>query len=203
MKTAGPLVVGLTGCFGSGKTTVAKLFREAGAAIVDADRLAHEALEPTSPVFTAIKNEFPEAWPRGAETINRAKLGAIIFADPERRRRLEVMIHPYVFTRMTEEIVRTQAPLVVLEVPLLFETGYDGQCAKTIFVETAEPTIAERLRAKGFAALEIEQRNAAQMSAEEKRKKADFIILNNATIDQTREEVKRVLNALLPERKGA
>ncbi|MBP9865913.1 MAG: dephospho-CoA kinase [Candidatus Omnitrophica bacterium] len=203
MKLGGPLVVGLTGCFGSGKSTVARLFREAGAAIVDADRLAHEALEPASPVFEAIKNEFPDVLNPGGDSINRAKLGAVVFADPERRRQLEVMIHPYVFSRMTQEILRTQAPLVVLEVPLLFETGYDVQCAKTIFVAAPEPLIEERLRAKGFTALEIEQRNAAQMSAAEKSKKADFIILNHSTIDQTREEVQRVLNALLPERKGA
>jgi len=203
MKAGGPLVVGLTGCFGSGKSTVAKIFCEEGAAIVDADQLAHEALECTSPVFQTIKNEFQDICTPGAETINRSKLGRAVFADPARRRRLEAMIHPYVFTRMAEEIARTQAPLIVLEIPLLFETGYDVQCAKTIFVEAPEKTISERLRAKGFTSLEIEQRNAAQMSAEEKRKKADFVILNNETIDQTREEVKRVLNALLPERKGA
>lgn len=203
MKTAGPLVVGLTGCFGSGKSTVARLFREAGAAIVDADRLAHEALEPTSPVFQAIKKEFPDVLTHDGEAINRAKLGGIVFSNPEKRRWLEALIHPYVFTRMAEEILRTQAPLVVLEVPLLFETGYDVQCAKTIFVEAAEQAIAERLQAKGFTPLEIEKRHAAQMSAEEKRKKANFIILNNSTIDQTREEVERVFNALLPERKGA
>ena len=203
MKKAGPVVAGLTGCFGSGKSTVARLFREAGATIVDADRLAHEALEPASPVFQTIKNDFPDSLNSDGTAVQRPKLGAIVFADPERRRKLEALIHPYVFSRMTEEIVRTQAPLVILEVPLLFETGYDVQCAKTIFVEAAEQTIAERLRAKGFTSLEIQQRNAAQMSAAEKRKKADFIILNNATIDQTREEVQRVLNALLPERKGA
>lgn len=203
MKLDGPLVVGLTGCFGSGKSTVAKLFREEGAAIVDADQLAHEALEATSPVFQAIKNEFQDVCTPGSETINRSKLGRAVFVDPARRLRLEAMIHPYVFTRMAEEIARAPAPLVVLEIPLLFETGYDAQCAKTIFVEASDKTIAERLRAKGFTSLEIEQRNAAQMSAAEKRKKADFIILNNETIDQTREEVKRVLNALLPERKGA
>jgi dephospho-CoA kinase len=203
MKTAGPLVVGLTGCFGSGKSTVAKLFREEGAAIIDADQLAHEALEVTSPVYQAIKNEFQDVCTPDTEMINRSKLGRAVFANPVRRRRLEAMIHPYVFTRIAEEIVRTQAPLIVLEIPLLFETGYDMQCAKTIFVEASEKTISERLRAKGFTSLEIEQRNAAQMSAAEKRKKADFIILNNETIDQTREEVKRVLNALLPERKGA
>lgn len=203
MKVDRPLVVGLTGCFGSGKSTVAKLFREEGAAVVDADRLAHEALEPESPVFQMIKSEFQDGLTADGESFSRSKLGIIVFADSKRRATLEALIHPYVFKRMTEEILRTQAPLVVLEIPLLFETGYDVQCAKTIFVETERRRIEERLRAKGFTPLEIEQRNAAQMSAEEKRKKVDFIILNNAAIDQTREEVKRVFNALLPERKGA
>jgi len=203
MKAERPLVVGLTGCFGSGKSTAAKLFHEAGAAVVDADRLAHEALEPGSPVFQAIQKEFPESCGEDGATLNRSKLGLIVFANPERRRKLEAMIHPYVFERMAEEIARTQAPLVVLEVPLLFETGYDVQCDKTVFVEASEKKISERLQAKGFTALDIEQRNAAQMSAAEKRKKSDFIILNHSTIDQTREEVQRVFNALLPERKGA
>ena len=88
MKTTGSTVVGLTGCFGSGKSTVARLFREAGAAIVDADRLAHEALEPASPVFQTIKKEFPDALTPDGETVNRAKLGGIVFSNPEKRRRL-------------------------------------------------------------------------------------------------------------------
>lgn len=203
MKGSRPLVVGLTGCFGSGKSTVAKLFCENGSAIVDADRLAHEALEPGSPVFQAVKHEFPDTLVPGANAVNRAKLGAVVFRDTQKRRKLEAMIHPYVFRRMSEEILRAKAPIVILEVPLLFETGYDAQCDKTIFVEANEKTIQERLRAKGFTPEEVQQRQAAQMSGEEKRKKADFIIMNNDTIDQTRQEVQRVLNALLPERKGA
>jgi len=203
MMISKPLVVGLTGCFGSGKSTVSKLFRERGAVIVDSDRLAHEALEAGSPVFEAIKNEFPDALSESGSELNRSKLGVIVFNDSERRLRLEALIHPYVFRRISEEILRTQAPLIILEVPLLFETGYDVQCAKTIFVDAPEGMIRQRLEAKGFSALQIEQRNAAQMSAEEKKKKANFVIMNDSTIDQTKKEVRRVFNALLPERKGA
>ncbi len=203
MKPSGPLIVGLTGSFGSGKSTVAGLFRECGAAVVDADKLAHEALEPASSLFGALKNEFPDALTPDEMALSRPKLAALVFNEAARRLRLEALVHPYVFERMTQETARAQAPLVVLEVPLLFETGYDVQCSKTIFVEAAAGTIAHRLAAKGFSPLEIGQRNAAQMPFEEKKKKADFVISNNETIDQTRAEVRRIYDALLSDRKGA
>ena len=203
MRAARPLVAGLTGNFGSGKSTVAGLFAGFGARVVDADQLAHEALEPASPVFQAVQNEFPGAVSADGAGFNRKMLASLIFNDAVNRSRLEAIIHPYVFHRMEEEIKKAPEALVILEIPLLFETGYHLQCDKTIFVEAAPDTIAGRLKKKGFSQQEIQQRIAAQMSAGEKKERADFAICNNETIEKTREEVRRIFHQLLSERKGA
>lgn len=192
-----PLVAGLTGSFGSGKTTVSRMFRECGAAVVDADQLAHEALEPQSSLFAALKNEFPDALAADEMSFSRPRLAAIIFADAVRRLRLEAMIHPFVFTRLEEEVARAGSRIVVLEVPLLFETGYDAKCDKTIYVEADAAVTAARMEARGFTAEDIRRRNEAQMKPEEKKQKADFTISNQGTIEQTREEVRRIYDALL------
>ncbi len=204
MPPSRPLIVGLTGSFGSGKSTVARMFGELGARVVDADQLAHEALEPASPVFATLSKEFADALSaEGGAGLSRKKLAVVVFNDPARRSRLEAIIHPYVFGRMEEEIQKAAAPLVILDVPLLFETGYDAQCAKTIYVEASAPVIARRLEKKGFSQGEIDRRNAAQMTGPEKKAKADFTIGNSETLEKTREEVRRIFHRLLSDSKGA
>ena len=203
MKSPRPLIVGLTGSFGSGKSTAARMFGELGACVVDADRLAHEALEPSSPVFATLRKEFSDAFSADGTSVHRKKLAILIFNDAARRRRLEAIIHPYVFRRMEEEIEKAAAPMVVLDVPLLFETGCYAQCAKTVYVDAGPPVIARRLKKKGFSQAEIDQRNAAQMTSREKKEKADFTICNNETLEKTREDVRRIFHRLLSDSKGA
>ncbi len=181
---------------------MAHFFEELGACVVDADKLAHEALLPGSLIYKEIVRHFSEiVLPDGH--LDHKKLAGIIFHDAEKRKKLEALIHPYVFTRIMEEISDAQEPVVVIEVPLLFETGYDRFCHEVIVVNVPESLAAQRLREKGFSEEEMAARRKAQMPLEEKIKKAKRIIDNSGTFQQTRQKVEEIWKSLHPASKGA
>ncbi len=194
----GKVIVGLTGVFGSGKSTVANLFEELGAEIVNTDRLAHEALFEGSSVYEQAAAKFQEAKQAGTLGLDRKKLAAIIFKDAARRKELEKIVHPYVRNRAMEEIADAKAAVVVLEVPLLFEAGFDGFCDVTVAVTAEEKVTEERLIEKGFSRAEIDARRKAQFSQEEKAKRADKVINNSGTLKETRREVEKIWKNLSP-----
>ena len=196
-------IVGLTGGFGTGKTTVAHFFEELGACVVDADKLAHEALMVDSPVYEKIKEAFKEAVLSGNPGLDLKKLAGIIFHDEKKRKKLESFIHPYVLDRIMEEVSESEESVVVVEVPLLFETGYDRFCQQVIVVNAPEALTVERLREKGFSQEEINARKSAQMPLEDKLKRAGMIINNSGTFQQTRREVENIWKKLYPASKGA
>jgi dephospho-CoA kinase len=185
------VVVGLTGIFGSGKTTVSHLMEELGAAVINADHLAHEALWKDSAVYAGIRKLFPEV-PEDAKGLDRKKLGAIVFKDEKRRKDLEKEIHPYVRQRVEAEIADAEEKVVVLEVPLLFEANFDWLCDTTVTVEASREEVEKRLMEKGFSKEEIEARLKAQMPLEEKKKRSKFIINNNGSLEKTRAEVEKI-----------
>lgn len=197
------LIVGLTGSFGSGKTTVSHLLEELGAFVVDADALAHETLMKGAPVFDQIAREFKDAVAADGESMDRKKLAAIIFGDEARRKKLEALIHPYVHERIWEEIAEADGAVVVLEVPLLFEAGFDKFCDKKIVVTASEAEVKKRLSERGFSAGDLKSRMRAQMPVEEKLKLADIVICNDASIETTRKEVEKVWKTLRSLSKGA
>lgn len=195
-----PAVLGLTGSYGSGKSTVAAFFREAGAAIIDADRLAREVVEPGQEAL----GEIAEAL--GAEAIDaqgrldRAAVARMVFEDPARRRVLEQIIHPRVRQRERQMIAQARArgdDLVVADVPLLFESGFDRECDRTCVVVVSEAVRRERLARLGVAPEEIQRRLKAQMSQEEKAARADFVIDNSGTMEQTRRQALRIAGSLI------
>ncbi len=195
------MVIGLTGGFGTGKSTVAGLFQELGACVVDADRLAHEALLAESPVAAEILKLVPDADPGGASELDRKKIAKAVFEDAAKRKKLEALIHPYVFERMEEEIADARERVVVVEVPLLFETGFDKRCDRTVTVIAPGAAAVERLKQKGFSAREIEERQKAQLSLEEKRAKSDWAVDNAGSFENTRNEVKKIWNEIQKELK--
>jgi len=195
------MIVGLTGCFGSGKSTVAHLFEELGAFVVSADRLAHEALEKGSEPFAKIKTQFKDAL--DGQKLDRKKLAKIIFSDAERRKDLESLVHPYVFKRIAEEIADAEERMVVLEIPLLYETGYDQYCFTNVVVTAPEKAIWARLEEDGFTEKEIRARLAAQMPLEEKARRAHLVIDNSGSLAKTKEQVKKIWNKLDTALKGA
>jgi len=178
--------VGLTGGFGSGKSTAARLFKKLGARVVDADQLAHEVFRKGHPLFPKVRSLFPEA--KGSLT--RARAARVIFGNPKRRRALEALIHPYVFQRMREEISRTKAPVIVLEVPLLFESGFDRDCDVTVAVVADRKEIFRRLHPLGRAA--ILARLGAQMPVREKTRRADYVIENSRGLRELEDRVKKL-----------
>ncbi|OGW77894.1 MAG: dephospho-CoA kinase [Omnitrophica bacterium GWA2_52_8] len=189
MKAPDKKVVGLTGSFGSGKSTVANMFRQLGAFVCDADAIAHETLRTGSPVYQKIKKLFPELKAPKDSSLNRKEIAQVVFQDPERRMRLEAVVHPYVFQRLAEEAAAAQEKVVILEVPLLFESGFQKMCDQTIVVKTTGKKITERLKAKGYAAGEILCRQKAQMPLRDKVKNADNVIDNSGNPDKTRRQV--------------
>ena len=188
------IVVGLTGGFGTGKSTAAGMFQELGAWIIDADRIAHEALRKESPVYGEISKLFPEAVTSG--DLDRKKIAAVVFNQPEKKKKIELLVHPYVFERMEQEISEAEETVVVLDVPLLFETGLDQRCDLVCVVDAPETAVRERLKERGFTEKEIDARKKAQMPLEEKKKKANFIINNSQDLEQTKQDVEKIWKGL-------
>lgn len=184
-------VIGVTGSFGTGKSTVTNLFEELGAFKVDADALAHEALMPGSEVFDRIADLFPDALTAGGG-FDRKKIAAAVFADGAKRKKLESIIHPYVFQRIASEISDAEEKIAVVEVPLLFETGFDQYCADVVVVSAPADQIAKRLKEKGFDEKEIEARLKAQLPLAEKMEKADFVINNADGFTETKKQVEKI-----------
>lgn len=192
-KGAEDKVIGaVTGIYGCGKSTVARLFEELGALRVDADLLAHETLLRGSDAFDRLSLIFPEAIDAGTGDFDRGRLAKIVFEDAGRRKQLEAIVHPYVFQRIAEEVAETGQAAVVLEIPLLFETGYDRFCSPNIVVNTDPEIILKRLGEKGIDRQTIEKRWRAQFSLEEKLKRADIVIDNSKSLDETKRQVEDI-----------
>ena len=190
------LVVGVTGGFGCGKSTVLGFFRSLGARVLDSDQLVHEALEKDHPLFKKIAGLFPGAVLADGTSLDRPRLAAIVFADPAERKALEAVLHPYVKQRIEEEIRRAGEKIVMVEVPLLFESGFDSFCDYTLAIEAAEEAVDRRLAAKGFKQQEISARRSAQLSAREKSQRADYVISNSGDFSETRREAEAVWQRL-------
>lgn len=196
------LIIGLTGAFGAGKTTVAHMFEELGAFTIHADEIAHEALSKGSEPYKKVAALFPEAISTENERLDRKKIAAVIFKDSARRKKLEAVIHPYVHQRIWDEITDAEENIVLLDVPLLFESGFDKLCDKTIAVTAEDEEIAKRLREKGFSKEEIGARQNAQLSPAEKNKRANILIHNSESLEKTRLEVKTIWKDLKASLKG-
>ncbi|MSR77089.1 MAG: dephospho-CoA kinase [Candidatus Omnitrophica bacterium] len=189
-------IIGLTGSFGSGKSTVARGFEKLGARVIDADALACEALQVGRKEFDlVVKLLGPQALGCGGD-IDRKAAAEIIFQDSVKRKALEAIIHPYVFKRMDEEISESEENVIILDVPLLFETGLDQRCDQTIVVKAPEQVILERLREKGFSKSEIYARLGAQKPLEEKVLLADFVIDNQGRSEETDKQILKVWDKL-------
>lgn len=195
------MVIGLTGGYAAGKSSIAEIFAEMGACTIDADGLSHEALRRESPVFDKIGALIPEA--REDKALNRDKIAAVIFRDDKKRKELEGLIHPYVFERIAEEIGQTDASVIVLEIPLLFETGFHLHCHHSVVVKTDEEAVLTRLKKRGISRGEFRRRSKVQMSLEEKLKRTDKVVNNSGTLEETRRQVEEIWKDLKLSPKGA
>ena len=194
-------LIGLTGGIASGKSSVSAILRRLGAQIIDADALAREIVEPHQPAWNEIVDTFGNEILQSDQTLNRKKLRKLVFDEPNARKQLEAITHPKIRRLAQEKIaesVATGASLVVYEAPLLFETGIHLWLRPVILVACDTATQKRRLQKRdNLTEAEIEQHLGAQMSLEEKRKLADYVIENNGTLEKLESAVKTAVQAIL------
>ena len=186
-----PLTIGLTGGIAAGKSEALKAFERLGAATLSSDAVVHELLE-TEP----LRGRLVERWgPEvvNAEGVNRAKIGEVVFADPEELTWLEGQIHPLVQQRTAEWLLSLPADteVAVVEVPLLFEAGSDKVFDTTVAVVTADEVRRERAAARGHAL--VDEREARQLTQLEKAERAEHVVANDGSV----EDLERALSSLL------
>ncbi|MGE5579552.1 MAG: dephospho-CoA kinase [Bacillota bacterium] len=191
-------VIGLTGGIASGKSTVSEILAGLGAVIIDADVLSREVTMPGSQGLRRIREAFGDKVIATDGTLDRRKLGTIIFRDEASRQYLNSIIHPLVIQRTEQELRRLQEEarksgksiVAVVDAPLLIEAGVDVICDEVWVVAVSRETQAERLmKREGYTLGEALSRIDAQMPLSEKEKRATHIINNEGTRDQTRERV--------------
>jgi len=200
------LNVGLTGGIASGKSTVAKMFEDNGAYLIDFDALAHFAEQPDQPAWKAIVKSFGKEILNEDGTINRAKLGPIVFADSEKLSRLNSIVHPAVFDlwRRHIEDIRQRNPraIVVSDVPLLIEVSVQHLFDIVILVHVSPQDQIRRLTERNeYSRKEAESRLETQMPIDEKIPYADYVIDNKGLIETTRSVVNAVWEELLAREK--
>lgn len=193
-------LVGLTGGIASGKSTVAKILQSLGAAIVNADDLAREVVEPGHEAWKEIVAAFGADILQSDQTLDRQKLRALIFNQPEARKRLESIIHPRV-RALAEERIRQYAaagyPVVIYEVPLLFEGNLQEWLRPVILVACGVETQTARLQKRDhLTAADAEKHIAAQMSLKDKRRLADYVIENNGSLEDLERQTRQILEEL-------
>ena len=190
------LLVGLTGGIGVGKSTVAAMFAARGAAVVDADEITRRLQEPGQPRYDAIVDAFGREILDPTGRIDRKRLGSIVFADAASLRRLEVIMHPAIWAACEAEIhaaAATGRSVCVVEMALILETGQRGRFRKLIVVTAPEKIQLQRVgRARGLTEADAQQRLAAQWSAEDKTRLADYVIDNGGDLAMTEAQVVRV-----------
>jgi dephospho-CoA kinase len=196
------LLVGLTGGIATGKSTVDAILRELGAVVIDADVLAREVVEPGQPALAEIAAEFGPGVLGPDGRLDRRALGAIVFADPQRRRTLEAMTHPRIRERFQERIDELTAEnfrgLVFFDAPVMIESGNYRTMDRMVVVVTDEATQIARLMARdGIDRQEALRKMGSQMPLAEKAKLADYVIDNSADPATTAAEARRVYQALL------
>ena len=186
------LRIGLTGGIGSGKSTVARLLAARGARIVDADRIAREVVEPGTPGLEAVVAAFGPGVLTAEGALDRPALAAVVFADPEARRRLDGIVHPLVRARAAELVAAAPPDAVVVQdVPLLVETGQAGSYDLVLVVQADLDTRVRRLVGRGVSEEDARARIAAQATDEQRRAVADVVLDNSGTVEELEAQVER------------
>ena len=195
-------VVGLTGGIGAGKSTVASLLAELGAEVIDADRIGHQAYRPGSEGFARVVEAFGPGVVGADGAIDRRALGALVFADPAARARLDALVHPLIAAEVGRRIAAARAegfarPLVV-EAAILLEAGWSPLVDRVWVVSTRrENAIARVMAARGMTRAEVERRLDAQMSDAERRRHADLVLENDDSPAALRAAVEAAWRSLV------
>ena len=195
-------IIGLTGGIASGKSTVSRALRELGAIVIDADEVAHTIMEPGKPAWEDIIEHFGSGVLNADQTIDREKLGAIVFNNPERLQVLNQITHPRVGEQFKQIITTLRAEksdaVLFMEVPLLYETHMERICDEVWVVWVDEETQIQRLMKRdGLSREDALKRIDAQMSLDEKARRADFVIDNRYSIEETIASATKYYNNIL------
>ncbi len=193
-------IIGLTGGIASGKSTVSKMFKEREIPVIDTDQIAKTLLNEDKDIYKEILKTFGEDVLTPNQEINRNKLAQIIFKDKEKRKKLNAIIHPKVkeiTLHETTHLKDLKQPLIVLDVPLLFEADFDSVCDVTIVVYARKKDQISRLLSReGIDEAYAKQKINAQMPLSKKKELADYIIDNSKSILETRKSFERVLKEI-------
>jgi len=189
--------LGLTGSIGMGKSAVAAMFADEGVPVFDADAEVHRLQGPGGALLPAIEAVFPGV--TGPAGVDRAALGRAVFGNDAAMKRLEAIVHPAVAKARADFLARhADAPIVVFDIPLLFETGGETGVDKIVVVSAAPEVQRARVLARpGMDADRFAAILARQLPDVEKRARADFVIATDTPIDQTRTQVRQLLSCLL------
>lgn len=189
-------VIALTGGIGCGKSLAAQYFAELGALVIDADQLARAAIERGSQGFDEVIEFFGDSILKNGD-IDRRALGELIFKNPEAKKKLENIVHPFVRREFEDAVASLKSDeVLVYEIPLLVETGAQDRFDLVVTVESALENRIERLRQRGMHISEIEGRIASQATREQRVEVADFLIENDGSEDELLRQVENIWDSL-------
>jgi dephospho-CoA kinase len=194
------MVIGLTGNYGMGKSYVLSVFRELGAIVLDSDKIVALLLQDRG-VILKIKKILGSCVVKKDGALDKGKVAKIIFNNNELRQKIELLLHPLVFARVEASLkkIKGSRRLAIVEVPILFEGGYQARFDRTITVFTTQKTALERLLNAGVSRNNAMKRLKAQLPPQTKKKLADYVIDNNGTKQRTRRQIENIYEKLLEE----
>lgn len=193
-------IYGLTGSIGSGKSTVAQEFENQGIPVICADKLAHDVVRPGQPSLQRIKEVFGEEFLLANGELDRTKLGSLVFANPQERKKLNEILHPAIrglMMQIIQEYRDKNQVLILLDIPLLYESGWESLCDGVIVAYSPESLMKERIRQRdNLSDEEIENRIRSQISIEEKKQRADYVIDNSKEKSQTKKQTLELIKKI-------
>ena len=190
-KSFRPLLIALTGGIASGKSAVAEIFAQLGAPVLDTDQIARDVVEPGTPTLAKLVAEFGSDILDASGRLDRARMRARVFADPEQRKRLEAITHPAIRAELASRAQRAQGPYQIHVIPLLVESGRAELYDRVLLVDTSEEAQLQRLLARdGSNDEQARQILAAQASREDRLDAADDVIVNTGTLQDLHQFVQ-------------
>lgn len=190
------IVIGLTGGIASGKSAALEIFKSRGAKTLDCDVIARQAVQPGQPALRKIRKVFGPGVFQGKE-LDRAAMARIVFSKPSERKKLEKIVHPFVYRKLQKEIARHKKGILILDIPLLFETNFGRLVDQTAVVWVPERIQLERLMGRNkLSKKEALDRIRSQIPLSRKKKSADFVLDNSRSLPDLRKQIDRWLTKL-------
>jgi len=193
------IIIGVTGGIATGKSTIAEMLGQLGAKVIDVDRVAHRFLKRGTIAWRKVVDEFGDEILNKNLVINRKRLGKIIFANKDKQKRLEKIIHPLVIEAVKKKIscaINQKQTAIVIDAPLLIESGLVSLMDKLIVVNAPGHIQRRRLVKRGLTQAEAERRIDSQLPLAMKVKLADYIVENNGNLTWAKEQVRRIWNEI-------